>query len=110
VQLFVETCTAMTPSPENVGLVRSAASLFHDVLNGRDIGPLRAFVRRVDTTRTDTDVEDVIAAAGQSVIDETQPSAMSDLRGLVHRVAEIERAALAAVTRPLGCMRPALAG
>jgi hypothetical protein len=108
-RLFITTCTAMAPSAENMTLVRSAASLLRSVLAGADIKPLREFVRR--TEEWCDDVDDVLAAAGEAVIDELQHLPRAGLHDAVRRVAQIERDAFAGVRREPGtALRPAYAG
>ncbi len=63
---------------------------------------MRTFVRRTD--KATADVDDVIAAAGQAVIDDIDLARDGDLAGLVRRVADIEREALAALIRRLGAL------
>ncbi|MDQ6924786.1 MAG: hypothetical protein M3154_00935 [Candidatus Eremiobacteraeota bacterium] len=74
-------------------LVRSAASLVRSVLDGADISALRDFIHRAQ--QWCSDVDDVIAAAGQAVIDEFGNVSRVSLHDLVRRVAQIERDALA---------------
>ncbi len=108
-RLFIQTCTAMVPSAENLHLVRSATSLVRSVLNGADIAPLREFVHRAE--KKCGDVDDVLAAAGQTVIDELDTLSRVGLHDVVRRVAQIERDALASVARRdmEGKLRPAYA-
>ena len=96
-QLFIETCTSMMPTAENMRLVRSATSLVRSVLHGADIAPLRDFVHRAETWCGD--VDDVLAAAGQTVIDELDAVSRASLHETVRRVAQIERDALASGAR-----------
>jgi hypothetical protein len=88
-RLFLETCTALAPSTENMRLVRSAASLVRSTLNGADAKPLRDFVRR--TAQWCSDVDDVLAAAGQAVVDEMEHLPRANLHDVIRRVAQIER-------------------
>jgi hypothetical protein len=108
--LFIETCTGMTPTAENMRLVRSATSLVRRALRGADVKPLRDFVRR--TRRWSSDVEDVLAAAGQAVVDEMESSSRTSLHDVVRQVAQIEREALASGARRdvEGNLRTAYAG
>jgi hypothetical protein len=92
-RLFIQTCTSMSPTNENMRLVRSATSLVRSVLGGADIAPLREFLR-VTEQKCD-DVDDVLAAAGQRVIDEMHDASRVSLHDVVRRVAQIERDALA---------------
>jgi hypothetical protein len=108
--LFIETCTAMTPTAENMRLVRSATSLFRRALQAADVKPLRDFVRR--TRRWSSDIEDVLAAAGQAVVDEMETLSRMSLHDVVRQVAQIEREALASGGRRdiEGNLRTAYAG
>lgn len=108
-RLFIQTCTSMTATPENMRLVRSATSLVRSVLDGADIKPLREFVHRTEAVCPD--VDDVLAAAGQAVIDELDALPRAGLHDVVRRVAEIERDAFAGLRRDLGGnLRTAYAG
>jgi hypothetical protein len=109
-RLFIQTCTSMTPTTENMRLVRSATSLVRSVLGGADIGPLREFLRRAE--QRCGDIDDVLAAAGQTVIDELETVSRISLHDVVRRVAQIERDALASVARRdmEGNLRTAYAG
>lgn len=108
-RLFIQTCTSMTPTPENMHLVRSATSLVRSVLDGADIKPLREFVHRTEAVCPD--VDDVLAAAGQAVIDELDALPRAGLHDVVRRVAQIERDAFAGLRRDLdGTLRTAYAG
>jgi hypothetical protein len=109
-ELFIATCTSMAPTPENVHLVRSAATLMRGTLHGADIKPLRDFVRRIAGWCSDAD--DVLAAAGQAVLDELDHLSRAGLHDAVRRVAQIERDALAfGVRRDMeGNFRTAYAG
>ncbi len=109
-RLFVQTCTSMMPTPENMHLVRSATALVRSVLDGADLKPLRDFVHR--TGQWCSDVDDVLAAAGQAVIDEMEDLSRVNLHDVVRRVAQIERDALAWSTRRdmEGTVRTAYAG
>ena len=107
-ELFIRTCTSMTPSADTMCLVDSAVSLVRSALQG-DIKPLREFVHRVGEWCSD--IEDVLAAAGQTVIDEMEDLSRVSLHDLVRRVAQIERDVFAGLNRDFteGAHRPALA-
>ena len=108
-RLFVETCTSLAPSAENLSLVRSASTLVRRVLDGADIAPLREFLRVAQ--QTCPDVDDVLAAAGQSVVDQMEQSPRAALYDTIHRVAQIERDAFAGLRRSMeGSIRVAYAG
>jgi len=96
-RLFMQTCTSMMPTAENMRLVRSATSLVRSVLDGADIAALREFVRRAE--QLCGDVDDVLAAAGEAVIDELGHLSRISLHDAVRRVAQIERDALASGAR-----------
>ena len=108
-ELFIQTCTSMTPSADTMRLVVSAISLVRSVLDGADIKPLREFVHRVGEWCSD--IDDVIAAAGQSVIDEMEDLSRVRLHDVVRRVAQIERDAFAGLRRDVmtAALRPAYA-
>jgi hypothetical protein len=82
----------MAPTADNMNLVRSATSLVRSVLDGSDIKPLRDFLTRAQEWCCD--VDDVLAAAGQTVIDEMSDLSRVGLHDVVRRVAQIERDAL----------------
>ena len=109
-RLFIRSCTSMTPTTENMRLVRSATALVRSVLGGADIAGLRDFLR-LALQKCD-DVDDVLAAAGQTVIDELETVSRISLHDVVRRVAQIERDALASVGRRdmEGNLRTAYAG
>lgn len=109
-RLFIQTCTSMKPTADVMRLVGSATSLVRSVLDGADIGALREFVHR--TAEWCSDVDDVVAAAGQTVIDELQDVSRHGLHDAIRRVAQIERDALAFGARRdmEGTVRTAYAG
>jgi hypothetical protein len=92
-QLFVETCTSMAPSSDNMNLVRSATKLMRTALNSADLKPLRDFAAKI--SEWCDDVDDVFAAAGQSVVDELDDLPHGKLHDVIRRVAQIERDVLA---------------
>lgn len=106
--LFVQTCTSMSPTSENLKLVRSASSLVRNVLDGGDIKPLRDLLSRAEEWCSD--VDDVLAAAGQTVIDEMDSLARAGLHDVVRRVAQIERDVFAGFRAADGALRPVYAG
>lgn len=109
-ELFLRTCTSLSSTSENLSLVRSASDLVRNVLNGGDLEPLRVFLSRAESRGTEAD--DVLAAAGQRVIDEMDDLPRGGLHDVVRRVAQIERDVLSAGGhRSLdGTVRTALAG
>jgi len=108
-RLFVETCTSMLPTADNMRLVRSATSLVRTALEGADIKPLREFVHKIG--QWCGDVDDIVAAAGQAVVDELEDAPRVRLHDVVRRVAQIERDAFAGLRRDVdGNLRTAYAG
>ena len=110
-RVFIETCTSMAPTPDNLHLVHSAAALMRGPLrDGADMKPLRDFVRRIATWGSDA--HDVLAAAGQSLLDEMNDLPRAGLHDAIRRVAQIERDAVAwGARRDLeGNLRTAFAG
>ena len=95
--LFIQTCTSMSPTAENMRLVRSATTLVRSVLDGADICRLRDFLHRAE--QSCADIADVVAAAGQAVVDEVAHGSRLTLHDVVRRVAQIERDALACGAR-----------
>lgn len=108
-RLFIQSCTSMSMTPDNMNLVRSATSLVRNVLNGADIKPLRDLLARAEEWCAD--VDDVLATAGQTVIDEMADLSRVSLHDVVRRVAQIERDVLS-VRRDMGGanLRPVYAG
>src|SRR6202161_2168464 len=106
--LFIRTCTSMTPSADTMCLVDSAVSLVRSALQG-DIKPLREFVHRVGEWCSD--IDDILAAAGQTVIDEMEDLSRVRLHDVVRRIAQIERDAFAGLRREFAeaAIRPAYA-
>ena len=108
-RLFIETCTSMVPTADNLRLVRSATSLVRTALDGADIKPLREFVHKIG--QWCGDVDDIVAAAGQAVVDELEDAPRVRLDDVVRRVAQIERDAFAGLRRDIdGNVRTAYAG
>jgi hypothetical protein len=108
-RLFIQSCTSMLPTAENMHLVRSAKKLVRSVLDGADIKPLRDLIHRAEAWCSD--VDDVLAAAGQAVIDEMHDVSRTALHDAVRRVAQIERDVFAGISRDMdGAVRTAYAG
>ena len=108
-RLFIESCTSMVPTAENMNLVRSATKLVRSVLDGSDIKPLRDLIHRAEAWCSD--VDDVLAAAGQAVLDDMHDVSRASLHDAVRRIAQIERDVFAGVRRDMnGSVRPAYAG
>ncbi len=106
-ELFIKTCTSLTPSADTMCLVDSATALVRSALTG-DLKPLREFVYRVGSWCSD--IDDVLAAAGQAVIDEMGNVSRVRLHEIVRRVAQIERDVFAGLRRDMeGHVRPAYA-
>src|ERR1700685_3998170 len=107
--LFIRTCTSLTPSADTMCLVDFATSLVRSALEGADIKPLRDFVHRVGAWCND--IEDILAAAGQTVIDEMEDLSRVRLHAVVRRIAQIERDAFAGLRRDFAeaAIRPAYA-
>jgi len=96
-ELFIKTCTSLTPSADTMCLVDSATGLVRSALAGADLKPLREFVHRVAALCND--IDDVLAAAGQTVIDEMEDVSRVRLHDVVRRVAQIERDVFAGLRR-----------
>jgi hypothetical protein len=92
-QLFVETCTSMSANSDNMNLIRSATKLMRTALNSADLKPLRDFAAKI--SEWCDDVDDVFAAAGQSVVDELDDLPHGKLHDVIRRVAQIERDVMA---------------
>jgi hypothetical protein len=92
-RLFIETCTSMVPNSDNMNLVRSATKLMRTALNSADLKPLRDFAAKI--SEWCDDVDDVFAAAGQSVVDELDDLPHAKLHDVIRQVAQIERDVLA---------------
>ena len=108
-RLFIETCTSMVPTADNLRLVRSATSLVRSALDGADLKPLREFVHKIG--QWCGDVDDIVAAAGQAVVDELEDAPRVRLHDVVRRVAQIEREVFAGLRRDVdGNVRTAYAG
>jgi hypothetical protein len=88
-RLFVDSCTSMASTTENLNLVNSVAKLIRAALDGADLKPLRDMVARI--AEWSNDVDDVLAAAGQSVVDELGDVSYALLHDAVRKVAQIER-------------------
>jgi hypothetical protein len=92
VVLFVESCTSMAPTSENVSLITSTASLMRVALERNDITPLRDLVAKAKEWCEN--ISDVLAAAGQYLIETLGELPLGSLHHVIERVAEIERAVL----------------
>lgn len=92
VVLFVESCTSMAPTKENLSLIRSTASCMRTALEANDINPLRELIAKAKEWCDD--LSDVLAAAGHYLIETLGDLPVSALHRAVERVAEIERTVL----------------
>ena len=87
----------MIPTGDTLNLVRSATHLMRDALRSTDLKPLHDFVARAGESCDDLD--DVVAAAGQAVVDELDTVSHTTLHDVIRRVAQIERDVLASLRR-----------
>jgi hypothetical protein len=92
-RLFVESCTSMTASIDNLSLITSVANMIRAAVDGADLKPLRDVLARV--SEWSADVDDVLAAAGQSVVDDLGDVSHTMLHDVIRKVAQIERDVLA---------------
>jgi len=96
-RLFVETCTSMVPSSDNMNIVRSLTKLMRTALNSADLKPLCDFAAKI--SEWCDDVDDVFAAAGQTVLDELDDLPHGKFHDVIRRVAQIERDVMASMRR-----------
>ena len=106
-RLFIETCTSMSPSQDNLNLVRNATKLMRAALNSADLKPLRDFAAKAQSFCDE--IDDVLAAAGQAVVDEFDTLPHTKLHDVIRRVAQIERDVLTP-TRHRDTLRTVYAG
>ena len=101
----------MSPTAENMRLVRSATSLVRSVLGGADIAPLREFRRAAQSNGAATSTT-CLRRPGKRSSTRLQDVSRISLHDVVRRVAQIERDALASVARRDmdGNLRTAYAG
>jgi hypothetical protein len=92
VVLFVESCTSMAPTKENLSLIKSTASCMRTALEANDIKPLRELIAKAKEWCGD--LSDVLAAASHYLIETLGDLPVPALHRAVERVAEIERAVL----------------
>ena len=92
-RLFVETCMSMDPSSANLRRVAEATAVVRTALDTGNIVPLRRLMRRADVRRAGA--ADVLAAAGEAVIDEMGALPRRNLHELVRSIAQMERDVLA---------------
>ncbi len=96
-RLFVQTCTSMAPTPDNLHRVREATALVRTAVDSGNVVPLRRLLNRADVRRAGA--ADVLAAAGEALIDEMGALPRYGLHDLVRRIAQIERDAFAEIDR-----------
>jgi hypothetical protein len=94
VVLFVESCTSMAPTTENLTLIKSTASLMRVALERDDINPLRDLIAKANEWCHD--ISDVLAAASHYLVETLGQLPIASLHSIIERVAEIERAVLPA--------------
>ena len=92
VTLFVESCTSMSPTRENLSLIHSTASLMQVALEKDDMNPLRDLIAKA--TSWCENISDVLAAASHYLIETLGDLPLTSLHRVIERVAEIERAVL----------------
>lgn len=107
-RLFIESCTSMAPTTDNLGLVGTLARIMRDALASSDTRELRDYVAMAAST--DGDIDDALAAAGQAVVDEHDELPFQKLHDLIRRVAQIEREALNPARRTRDTFRTVYAG
>jgi hypothetical protein len=90
--LFIETCTSMQGSADNLNMIRSTAKLMRVAVATADLEPLKEFMARAEEWCVD--IDDVLAAAGQVVVDEYDHLPHQQLHDVIRRVADIERTVL----------------
>lgn len=84
----------MTPTSENVTLIKSTASLMRVALEKDDINPLRELIAKAKEWCHE--ISDVLAAAGHYLIETLGELPLTNLHTVIEKVAEIERAVLPA--------------
>jgi hypothetical protein len=104
-RLWVQTCTSMAPTPDNLRRVREATAFVRTAVSSGDVIPLRRMLSRADVRRAGA--ADVLAAAGEAVIDEMGELPRVGLHDLVRRIAQIERDVFAAIDRTTKPVRAA---
>jgi hypothetical protein len=87
--LFLESCSATPASDDNVSLVRAAASYMRLALESDNLEPLNAFVGSF--LGLGHALADVLAAAGQLVIESLGDIPLSLLEKWMRRIANLQR-------------------
>ncbi len=87
--VFLESCSATAATEANVSLVHAAASYMRLALESDDLGPLNAFVG--SSLGLGHALADVLAAAGQLVIDSLGDIPLSLLEKWMRRIANLQR-------------------
>lgn len=86
---FLASCSATPPSDANVSLVHSAASYMRVALESDNLKPLSDFVG--SSLGLGYELADVLAAAGQLVIDSLGDIPVSLLEKWMRRIAKLQR-------------------
>jgi hypothetical protein len=86
---FLESCSVTPATDANLKLVRSAASMMRLALESENVKPLSDFVG--SALGLGHDLADVLAAAGQLVIDSLGDVPVSLLEKWIHRIAKLQR-------------------
>ncbi len=87
--MFLESCSATPATETNLSLVHSAASFMRLALESDNVKPLSDFVG--SALQLGHNLSDVLAAAGQLVIDSLGDVPLSLLEKWIHRIARLQR-------------------
>jgi hypothetical protein len=104
-RLFIETCTSMAPTPANLRRVAEATAVVRAAVDSGDTFALRRLLHRADVRRAGA--ADVLAAAGEAVIEEMGAISRVNLHDLVRCIAQIERDVMAEFDRASNSVRAA---
>jgi len=88
-RLFLESCSATPVTESTLSLVHSAASMMRTALESDNSKPLSDFVGSV--LKLGYEISDVLAAAGQLVIDSLGDVPVSMLEKWMRRIAKLQR-------------------
>jgi hypothetical protein len=88
-RLFLDSCSATPATDRTTSLVHSAASYMRLALENDNVKPLSDFVG--NALQLGHDLSDVLAAAGQLVIDSLGDVPLSLLEKWIHRIANLQR-------------------
>lgn len=88
-RLFLESCSATEATDRTVSLVHSAASMMRLALESDNLKPLSDFVS--SSLGLGHDLADVLAAAGQLVIDSLGDVSVSLIEKTMRRIAKLQR-------------------